>query len=245
MIDCRALELTIAKTFSLGGKASEVQISLHLLGATAKALRTSYVDDVHLCLRIADLLDGLLSSITAKFIRLPPRPLSSPELARRNTMYLDNPQSGQSFDPSHQFNSYWSNLGGSDSGQNPLAGLPRSYNNPHDSNISIVPPIGNTYLHSNANNTSYQFASPSSSTYSTSQQPNYNMAGNNDFSMPTEEDWLTLNMNPLLGGDGSGMSGADGQWLSAFGPEMADNLEVLGKLTGEQGYGNNGGMGGY
>lgn len=71
------------------------------------------------------------------------------------------------------------------------------------------------------------------------------MAGNNDFSMPTEEDWLTLNMNPLLGGDGSGMSGADGQWLSAFGPEMADNLEVLGKLTGEQGYGNNGGMGGY
>lgn len=62
--------------------------------------------------------------------------------------------------------------------------------------------------------------------------------------MPTEDDWLTLNVGPLLG-DGSGLQNGDGQWLSAFGPEMADNLEVLGKLTGEQGYGNNGGMGGY
>jgi len=160
---------------------------------------------------------------------------------------MDNTQSNQTFDPSNQFNNYWSNLSGPDNGQNPLAGLPRGYNNPHDSNISIIPPIGNNYLHSNPNN-NYPFANPHSSTYSTNQQPNsYSMAGNNsDFSIPTEDDWLTLNVNPLLSGDGGdGMSGAEGQWLSAFGPEMHDNLEVLGKLTGEQRYGNNGGMGGY
>jgi len=121
------------------------------------------------------------------------------------------------------------------------------YNNPHDSNISIIPPIGNTWAHSNPNSNNYPFRSTSSSTYSPSQQhSSYSMAGNNpDFSIPTEDDWLTLNVNPLLG-DGSGMSGANDQWLGAFGPEMHDNLEVLGKLTGEQGYGNgNGGMGGY
>ena len=44
--------------------------SLLLLDRTIKALRTSVVDDVHLCLRIADLLEGLTTSVRNKFVRL-------------------------------------------------------------------------------------------------------------------------------------------------------------------------------
>ena len=226
---------------------------MHLLGATARALRTSYVDDVHLCLRIADLLDGLLASIKPRFIRLPPRPLTTPELARRSNTYMDDAQNNQPLDSSNQFKNYWSNISGLDSSQNPLAGLPRDYNNPRDSNISIIPPIGSNWAQQNpSSTTNYPFTNPNANIYGSGQQATaYGMPGNaTEFPMTTEDDWLTLNVNPLLGGDGSGMTGNDGTWLSAFGPEMHDNLEVLGKLTGEQGYGNgngngNGGMGGY
>ena len=44
--------------------------SLLLLDRTIRALRTSVVDDVHLCLRIADLLEGLTTSVRHKFVRL-------------------------------------------------------------------------------------------------------------------------------------------------------------------------------
>lgn len=62
--------LTTTKSFALGAKENEVKISLDLLDRTIKALRTSVVDDVHLCLRIADLLEGLTTSVRHKFVRL-------------------------------------------------------------------------------------------------------------------------------------------------------------------------------
>lgn len=62
--------LTTVKSFALGAKENEVKISLDLLDRTIKALRTSVVDDVHLCLRIADLLEGLTTSVRHKFVRL-------------------------------------------------------------------------------------------------------------------------------------------------------------------------------
>ncbi len=62
--------LTTIKSFALGAKENEVKTSLDLLDRTIKALRTSVVDDVHLCLRIADLLEGLTTSVRHKFVRL-------------------------------------------------------------------------------------------------------------------------------------------------------------------------------
>ena len=59
-----------SKSFALGAKENEVMASLLLLDRTIKALRTSVVDDVHLCLRIADLLEGLTTSVRHKFVRL-------------------------------------------------------------------------------------------------------------------------------------------------------------------------------
>ena len=58
------------QSFALGAKENEVMASLLLLDRTIKALRTSVVDDVHLCLRIADLLEGLTTSVRNKFVRL-------------------------------------------------------------------------------------------------------------------------------------------------------------------------------
>jgi hypothetical protein len=62
--------LTTIQSFALGAKENEVKTSLDLLDRTIKALRTSVVDDVHLCLRIADLLEGLTTSVRHKFVRL-------------------------------------------------------------------------------------------------------------------------------------------------------------------------------
>jgi len=233
----------LVQTFALGGKQDEVAISLRLLDDTVRALRTSVVDDVHLCLRIADLLERLTRSVRSQFVRLPPRSLSSPEQARRTAQqnYNNFGDKGSVFNPTDQFQYHTGDVF-----QNPLAGISRTYNNPHDSNISIMPPIGNPYANNNA---TYNFTNQSS--YSPNQQQaspqqqlsQYAMSNNsNDFNIPSEEDWLTLDLNPLL--DTSGMGGADNQWFGAFGPETHNNLEVLGKLVNDQyrgdGYGGGG-----
>lgn len=243
--------LIVVQTFALGGKQDEVAISLRLLDDTVRALRTSVVDDVHLCLRVADLLEQLTRSIRSQFVRLPPRPLSSPEQARRTAQQNNNNfgNNSSTFNPPDRFQ-YRTNTG--DVFQNPLAGISRTYNNPHDSNITIMPPIGNTYA--NNNNANYNFTSPTP--YSPNQQQHaspqqqmqqYAMSNNgNDFNMPSEEDWLTLDLNPLL--DTSGVNPSDNQWFGAFGPETHNNLEVLGKLVNDQyrgdGYGDGDGDGG-
>lgn len=151
----------------------------------------------------------------------------------------------ENFNPSDHFQ-YNSNT--NDGFQNPLAGISRTYNNPHDSNITIMPPIGNTYATNNYNFTSPTAYSPNQQ--SQQQQQQYAMASDNPnaFGVPNEEDWLTLDLNPLL--DTSGLSGADSGWFGpgagAFGPETHSNLEMFGKLVNEgyrgDGFGD-GGMG--
>ena len=69
-------------------------------------------------------------------------------------------------------------------------------------------------------------------------------------------DWLTLDLQPLLGGnDGFGdnnnnnnnNNNINNPWFGAFGPETHNNLEVLGKLVndGVGGFGEDYGMGGF
>ncbi|MCJ1310095.1 hypothetical protein MMC25_003756 [Agyrium rufum] len=60
----------LLKSFALGAKSNEVEISLDLLKRTVKALRTNVVDDVHLSHRIADLLDSITKSLKTKFVAL-------------------------------------------------------------------------------------------------------------------------------------------------------------------------------
>ena len=210
-------------------------LSRRLLADTAKALRTSYVDDVHICLRVADLLEGLIEKVGENFVRLPPRLQEPPTQYNPNYTYNQRSQLH-----------YHRNPG--DTIQNTLNGNPTTYDSLRSRDITIMPPLGNTYsIH---NNPTYTFES--SNSYNTDQQQQnqeaYGM--NNDSADPNDfgvgADWLTLNLNGLV--DQSGMGGnGDYGWFGGFGPETQNNLEVLGKLSngrypGADGYGDGGGM---
>ncbi|KAL1952843.1 hypothetical protein VTO42DRAFT_4099 [Malbranchea cinnamomea] len=62
----------ILKTFTLGAKEDDVRISLELQDRTIDALRNCVVDDVHLGVTIADLLQLLTASIRTRFLRFAP-----------------------------------------------------------------------------------------------------------------------------------------------------------------------------
>lgn len=95
-----------------------------------------------------------------------------------------------------------------------------------------MPPPNNAYYVNN-NFFSNSFPSPSS-TESPNSYPNKSSANSGELpSFPTEEDWLTLDLNPLLtdtGGltSGGGGMGGDSQWFGNFGPDIDGNLEMLG-----------------
>lgn len=61
----------LLKTFALGAPRSDVRISIELMDATVEALRYCVVDDVHLGIRFADLLDTLTSRLRNRFIQAP------------------------------------------------------------------------------------------------------------------------------------------------------------------------------
>ncbi|XP_044717661.1 fungal zn(2)-Cys(6) binuclear cluster domain-containing protein [Hirsutella rhossiliensis] len=67
----------LLKTFALGAPRSDVKISIDLMDATVEALRNCVVDDVHLGIRFADLLETLTSRLRNRFIQAPTMQQSS------------------------------------------------------------------------------------------------------------------------------------------------------------------------
>lgn len=61
----------LLKTFALGAPRSDVKASIDLMDATVEALRNCVVDDVHLGIRFADLLESLTSRLRNRFIQAP------------------------------------------------------------------------------------------------------------------------------------------------------------------------------
>ncbi|KAJ4854285.1 fungal zn(2)-Cys(6) binuclear cluster domain-containing protein [Trichoderma breve] len=61
----------LLKTFALGAPRSDVKLSIELMDATVEALRNCIVDDVHLGIRFADLLESLTSRLRNRFIQAP------------------------------------------------------------------------------------------------------------------------------------------------------------------------------
>ncbi|KAI9683933.1 MAG: hypothetical protein M1829_004268 [Trizodia sp. TS-e1964] len=57
-------------TFAIGAKEDDVAISLGLIDLAVHALRTCVVDDVHLGIRFADLLETLTKRIRSRFVRM-------------------------------------------------------------------------------------------------------------------------------------------------------------------------------
>ena len=115
---------------------------------------------------------------------------------------------------------------------NPLEGIPRSHTNPHDSNITIMPPPGGSY-------SNFDFGTAGAQQYPNQQNPQqrqnpYPMDSNGVIPLPfpSEDDWLTLDLQPLI--DTTSFEADNNAWYGAFGPETHNNLEVLGKLVNEQ-----------
>jgi hypothetical protein len=132
-----------------------VSISISLLDATVKALRTNVVDDVHLCLRIADLLDGLTSSIRNKFVRLAigrkkqqtSQPQARPSTSHRSPINnLVKPFAVQADmrQPTshHDIDIYGASQPRT---QGPLAGIITPLVDPNDGSIAIMPPPDYVY----------------------------------------------------------------------------------------------------
>jgi hypothetical protein len=61
----------LLKTFALGASKQDVEISIGLMDRTVDALRNCVVDDVHLGIRFADLLETLTSRLRSRFISAP------------------------------------------------------------------------------------------------------------------------------------------------------------------------------
>lgn len=66
----------LLKTFALGAPKSDVELSIGLMDRTVDALRNCVVDDVHLGIRFADMLETLTSRLRNRFIHAPPPPSS-------------------------------------------------------------------------------------------------------------------------------------------------------------------------
>jgi hypothetical protein len=67
----------LLKSFALGASKYDVAISIGLMDATVDALRNCVVDDVHLGIRFADLLETLTSRLRSRFISAPTGPAAS------------------------------------------------------------------------------------------------------------------------------------------------------------------------
>ncbi|KAK2605304.1 hypothetical protein N8I77_008153 [Diaporthe amygdali] len=67
----------LLKTFALGATRHDVEVSIGLMDSTVKALRTCVVDDVHLGIRFADLLENLTMRLRNRFIYVAHQPGNS------------------------------------------------------------------------------------------------------------------------------------------------------------------------
>lgn len=65
----------LLKTFALGASKHDVEISIGLMDRAVDALRNCVVDDVHLGIRFADLLETLTSRLRSRFISAPRNPI--------------------------------------------------------------------------------------------------------------------------------------------------------------------------
>ncbi|MBE3110372.1 MAG: hypothetical protein IMZ46_07635, partial [Acidobacteria bacterium] len=68
----------LLKTFALGAPRADVKKSIEMMDATVEALRGCVVDDVHLGIRFADLLESLTSRLRNRFIQAPTMGRESP-----------------------------------------------------------------------------------------------------------------------------------------------------------------------
>jgi hypothetical protein len=91
----------LLKTFALGASRADVEISIGLMDKAVEALRNCVVDDVHLGIRFADLLETLTMRLRSRFISAPTGPPPSSEnqsRARSPAMHQESDAKRQKVD---------------------------------------------------------------------------------------------------------------------------------------------------
>jgi hypothetical protein len=151
--------MQFVQTFTLGAKEDDVRISLDLQDRTVEALRSCVVDDVHLSVTIADLLQLLTANIRTRFLRFAPSDrLDQAPSRERSPVAVASPQ-GRQQENSGDYR--WPNQhqqGRAASASNfpfdgtstpatndPLADIPAQPINASNLNVSFMPPPPSVY----------------------------------------------------------------------------------------------------
>ncbi|EEP80094.1 conserved hypothetical protein [Uncinocarpus reesii 1704] len=239
----------ILKTFTLGAKEDDVRISLELQDRTIESLRTCIVDDVHLSVTIADLLQLLTSNIRTRFLRF--APFDRVDCSSRERTPLPPSSRQQSPQAREQEFRWHSNPIGQGTGNfqfdtssapsttnDPLASIPAQPINSSNLNVSFMPPPPSVYYNFYDHGTSPKMEVDDSTI--APHTINTSGAGSNSNTM---SDWFALPLDQFFN---SSTAGVD-QGLGGTGPMVGefDMLEVLLKdQYTEGGSGGNGGGGG-
>ncbi|MCJ1317801.1 hypothetical protein MMC15_003128 [Xylographa vitiligo] len=172
----------LLKTFALGAKKEEVDISLKLLESTVKALRNNVVDDVHLISRIADLLDGLTSSIRTKFVKFAVKARGANKRTATHTRKPSAESPGKLMKPTSPTIEQYHTMSGQQEAPNSSSfdtiraqgaflGSTTNLIDPIDSGVTIMPPPDYSYASAYTTSDGSQFYS--NSLESLSPQPPY------------------------------------------------------------------------
>ena len=176
------------------------------------------MDDVHLCLRIADLLEGLTTTIRYRFVRIAVSAthksnITGPRLSNESSERLRPLQSSDTDVHTNPHAYITSNSALADN--QPPEQSPAS-------NLNTSTPLNYNDMNSDPTDGSYN-------------------APADTFTFPGTEDWLTLDFDPLLdAADNAGMN----EWFANIGPDIHNNLDGLGRFMdgfGDEGLGDGGG----
>ncbi|KAK2748142.1 hypothetical protein FQN57_001266 [Myotisia sp. PD_48] len=244
----------ILKTFTLGATEDEVRISLELQDRTIECLRTCIVDDVHLSVTIADLLQLLTENIRTRFLRFAPFdrvgecasrdrspfPISRPHSPRPHEQHQQatdqNDFRWQQTHPNTNHAAQGSNgfhfdphhpATSAPTTNDPLASIPVQAINSTNMNVSFMPPPPSMYYnYYDPATTSPKMEIDTSSPVAT-QSINHNTTpgGGPPSNSGTMSDWFALPLDQFFN---SSTSGVD-QGLGGTGPMVGefDMLEVL------------------
>ncbi|EKD20435.1 c6 zinc finger domain containing protein [Drepanopeziza brunnea f. sp. 'multigermtubi' MB_m1] len=119
----------LLKTFALGATKSDVEKSIRLMDRAVDALRNCVVDDVHLGIRFADLLETLTSRLRSRFISAPGHYTSGENISRHRSPVMH-----------HEADSKRQKMDQSDTIREWSASTPNyAVNNGADLNVSATP----------------------------------------------------------------------------------------------------------
>ena len=266
----------------MGSKEVELTTSMNLVDEAIKAIRSSVVDDVHLSLRIADLLAGITSSLRTKFVRFPKKhqhrsstshPAGNPRsnvtgqrvgyqvTAKGNNGNLSrNPASNEHLSAEDLYAPFGTAPRIVDLNDASITIMPPpdflghlnpnspDLYSPHNATFGDGPPpiVSPTLSNVNVDNSHGHPFSPSVSAAHAFSPVSVGSGGTGGY------DWLAVDFHPILSGTNNTRGGANGvtnntaaggnesatpsgagthAWSGgAFGPEISENLEMLGTL---------------